>query len=116
MFDRAYQISLRMLAAVLLAAISFHAAAPAKAMEQSRGSAFSVVTVDVAVLCHLRQAEKVAVSSPTPASPPPSCTNYRTLFQSHGDSTLPVLIPWVHAPPPEPIRTRPSQPRSPPSR
>jgi len=115
MFDRAARVLVRLLAAVLLSAISMHAAAPAKSPEQSRGSAFSAATVDVAVLGSLRQVEKAVHPQPMPAGPPFDCIGDITLLAITDKPDLFRPFPWSHAPPPEPIRTRPAQPRAPPS-
>lgn len=115
MFDRAARVLVRLLAAVLLSAISMHAAAPAKSLEQSRGSAFNAATVDVAVLGSVRQVEKAVHPQPMPAGPPFDCIGDINPLGFPDRLALFRPFPWSHAPPPEPIRTRPAQPRAPPS-
>lgn len=115
MFDRATHALVRLLAAVLLSVISIHAAAPAKSLEQSSGSAFSAATVDVAVLGNERQVEKAVHSQPMPAGPPFDCIGDITLLGFPNRPALFRPFPWSHAPPPGSIRVRPAQPRAPPS-
>ena len=69
MFPPMRLVFLRMLASVLLVTISFHAVAPAKGMENGRGSAFSAMTVDVAVLVQSRAVEKVTIPQVEPTEP-----------------------------------------------
>lgn len=115
MLDRATHVLVRLLAAVLLSAISMHAAAPAKSLEQSRGSAFNAATVDVAVLGSVRQVEKAVHPQPMPAGPPIDCIGDITLLAFTDKPDLFRSLLWSHAPPAESIRTRPAQPRAPPS-
>lgn len=115
MFDRAVRVLVRLLAAVLLSAISMHATAPAKSLEQSRGSAFNAATVDVAVLGSVRQVEKAVHPQPMPAGPPIDCIGDITLLAFTDKPDLFRSLLWSHAPPAESIRTRTAQPRAPPS-
>lgn len=115
MLDLARRVFPQLLVTVVLAAISLHAAVPAKAMERSRGSAFSAATVDVALLANSRPAEKAITVQPEPTGPPHDgivavalCSKAGAPAQSH----LPV---WPRAPPLQPIRAQSAQPRAPPT-
>ncbi|WP_228242898.1 hypothetical protein [Porphyrobacter sp. GA68] len=115
MSDHLRQIMLRIFAAVLLSVIGSHAAIPAKAVEQQRGSAFSVATLDVAVLGNLRQAANAAAPLPAPPAPPVAgAASFILPIVADAPGTRRPL-PWAQAPPLKPVGTRPSQPRAPPS-
>lgn len=114
MFDWARHALSHLLAAVLLAAISLHAAVPAKAMEQSRGSAFSATTVDVAVLASSRQAEKATTAQPEPARPPHDCIVSLALCSTASSPALFRQPNLSRGPPLRSIRAQPAQPRAPP--
>jgi len=115
MFDRVRHALSHVLAAVLLAAISLHAAVPAKAMEQSRGSAFSATTVDVAVLVKPRQAEKAIPAQPEPTGPPYDCIAPLALCSTASSPALFRLPNLSRGPPLRSIRAQPAQPRAPPT-
>ena len=115
MIDRIAHVLFRMLVVVLMIAISTHAAAPAKSVERGRGSAFSYATVDVAVLGSVRQVEKATHPEPMPAEPPADYIYDITRFGFPARPALFRPFEWSHAPPSEPVRIRPAQPRAPPS-
>lgn len=115
MFDRARHAFSHLLAAILLAAISLHASVPAKAMEQSRGSAFSATSADVAVLASSRQAEKATTAQPEPPGPPDDVIAPLAVCPTASSPALLRLPNLSRGPPLRSIRAQPAQPRAPPT-
>ncbi len=113
MFARLRHAFAPLLAVLLLSAIGVHAAVPARALEQVRGSAFSAATTDVAVLANHRPAERAAVQL-DPVWPPTDDGLLPVIpanpLSAAVVSPLPQLFTPLH-----PVRARPAQPRAPPA-